>query len=160
MPRRIACAVGIDAVQRQREPDRQSSGTPGELVAEIARVVRIVTGAQHIDVRTVLGVHLSSEIGFAIDQRARAARREQPLVRIDDERVGTIQPGEPVAQLRQQQRRQAVGAVDVEPRADLCGDVGTSGQIVDHSCVRRAARGDDDADVGAITDRRRAVPRR
>ena len=115
------CSVCIDAVQRQREPDRQPARPTRQLIAEIARVVGIVAGAQHVDVRAVLGVHIARQARLAIHQRARTAGGEQPLVRIDDERVGTIQTGESVAQLRQQQRGQPVGAVDVEPGIDFCG---------------------------------------
>ena len=90
-------AMCIDAVEGEREPDRQTAGPTGELITEVARVVGIVARAQHIDVRTVLGVDVASERGLAIDERARARCSEQPLVRIDDERVGTTQPDKPVA---------------------------------------------------------------
>ena len=62
-------------------------------------------------------------------------------------------PANRSAQLGQQQRRQAVGAIDVEPRIDLVGDIGAAVEIVDHTCVGRTAGGHDDADIVAVADR-------
>ena len=56
-------------------------------------------------------------------------------------------------EFRQQQRGQSVGAVDVKPGIDFAGDIGAAGEIVDDSGVCRTGRGDDDADIGAATDR-------
>ncbi len=153
IPWRIAVAVGIDTVQGEREPDRQTAGPPGELVTEIARVVRLVVGAQHVDVRAVLRVHQASERGLSVHERTRAGRCEQPLVWIDDERVGALEAGEPSMQLRQQDRGQSVGAVDVQPGVDLTGHVGAAVEIVDHAGIGRATGGHDDADIAPITDR-------
>ena len=56
---------------------------------------------------------------LAVDQRARVERREQPLVRVDDERVGALDAGEAIAHARRAQRAEAVGAVDVQPQPAL-----------------------------------------
>ena len=56
--------------------------------------------------------------GFAVEQRRAVERREQPLVRVDHERVGDARRRRSAdARRRREQRGAAVGAVDVEPHA-------------------------------------------
>jgi hypothetical protein len=93
-------AEGIEAMQREGEPQRHPTGPAGELEAEIARVVRVIVGAQHVDVGAVLGVHFAGQVRLPVHQRARSGGREQPLVRIDDERVGPLDAREAFAQFR------------------------------------------------------------
>ena len=57
--------------------------------------------------------------GVAVDQGARVERREQPLVRVDDHRVGVLDPRERGPHPLDEHRGEAVGAVDVQP--DVAG---------------------------------------
>ena len=58
-----------------------------------------------------------ASVGIAVEQRRAVERREQPLVRVDDERVGGLDSVEPVADARREQRGAAVRGVDVHPEA-------------------------------------------
>ena len=138
--------VGIGAVRGEAEPQRQASGPTREVVGVVARIPRFVgrvIGVQHVEVLGVLGVGSAGDCRIAVQQRARIERREEPLVRVDDEAVGALDAVEPVADARRGERRAAVGAVDVEPRVEIGGNVGGAGEVVDHADVRRARGGDD-----------------
>ena len=144
----------VDAVQREREPDRQATRPAGELVAEVARVVGVVVGAQHVDVRTVLGVDRASELRLPVHQRARTRWREEPLVRVDDERVGPSDAGELDASSGSSMAARPYAPSTWNHASHLLGDVGASVEIVDDPCVGRSAGRDDDADVAPVADRR------
>ena len=70
---------------------------------------------QHVQVLGVLPVGGRADRRVAIDERAAVERREQPLVRVDDEAVGTLDPGVPVPDARAASAGASVGTVDVEP---------------------------------------------
>ena len=63
----------------------------------------------------MLGVREACTGRVAVDQRACVERREQPLVRVDDERVGEFHPGEHGPHPLHEHRGEAVRAVDVQP---------------------------------------------
>ena len=79
----------------------------------------------------------------AIEQRAGVERSEEPLVRVDDDRVGVLDAGEERARRRRRERGAAVRTVDMEPHAALRADLGDRREIVDQPEVRRAGGGDD-----------------
>ena len=87
-------------MHREGVPHRASPRAP----REVHRVVRgvpldlalVVLHVQHVEVARVLGVRRAREAGLAVEERAAVERREQPLVRVHDERVGVAQPGEQV----------------------------------------------------------------
>ena len=114
----------------------------------------MVVGAQHVDVGTVLRVRLPGQPRLPVDQRARPRGREHPLVWVDDEGVGALDAGVALTHLGQQHRRQAVGAIHVEPCPQVGGDLGATGKIVDDAGIRAAAGSDHDGDVVAMTDGR------
>ncbi len=87
------------------------------------------------------------QIGLAVEQGGAVERREQPLVGIDDERVGLFESRELVPDRGGEQRGSAVGAVDVEPQIALVRHLGHAGEIVDDAGVGRPGRGDDADDV-------------
>ena len=110
-------AVRIEAVHGHGEPDRQATGPPGQVVGVVARVPLLgVVAVEDLQVGGVLGVDRLGQIGLAVEQRGAVERCEQPLVGIDDERVGPFEPGELVPARGSEQGRPAVGAVDVEPQ--------------------------------------------
>ena len=48
-------------------------------------------------------------------EQRRIERREEPLVRVDDDRIGSLPAAERLAQLRRDRDGTGVGSVDVEP---------------------------------------------
>ena len=79
-----------------------------------------------------------------------ALRREQPLVRVDDERVGTLDPLERPAVLGADHRGAGVGRVDVQPDAVLLARVSNRRDGVDRGGRRGADRRDHRARVGQV----------
>ena len=112
-------AVRVGAVHGEREPQRQAARPPGELVRVVGRVPPVGLVVDHVEVRRVLRVHRAGERGVAVEQRRAVERRVQPLVRVDHERVGVLDAGEPLAHARCEQRGAAVRRVDVHPDAAL-----------------------------------------
>ena len=86
--------------------------------------------------------------GRRAEERRAVHRREQPLVRVDADRVGPLPAGEVVAQLRADRGRAGVGRVDVQPGARRLGTVGDRGDRVDGGRRGRADRRHDRAGVG------------
>jgi hypothetical protein len=82
------------------------------------------------------------ESGLAIQQRAAVERGEQPLVRVDDERVGVLDPGVQAPNGWRCKTRPAVRPVDVEPDAEIGADLRHGVEIVDRAEVCRARRRD------------------
>ena len=60
-------------------------------------------GVEHVQVGGVLGVGPPADLWLPVQQGTRVERREQPLVGVDDEAVGRLDPGEAV--LRQHAKR-------------------------------------------------------
>ncbi len=113
-------------------------------MGEVARVpLTFGIGVQYVEVLGVLGVGAASQQGIAVEQGAAVERREQPLVGVDDETVGTFDATEPVAHARCQKAGAAVRPVDVEPHTQLVGNVGRRGKVVDDTGVGGATRGHD-----------------
>jgi len=79
---------------------------------------------------------------LAIEQRGAVERREQPLVGIDDERVGPLEAVELGPDRRREERSTAVRAVDVKPQRSFLGHVSQTREIVDEAGVGRAGGGD------------------
>ena len=92
-----------------------------------------------------------------VEQRARVERREQPLVRVDHQRVDPFDAGELGPGTGCAESGAAVRGVDVEPHAALRGDVGEPGQVVDDAGVRGPGRRGDRADRIRIGIRRQHV---
>ena len=135
-------AIGIRAVRREREPQRQTARAPGQVMCVIARVP-VRSDVQRVQVRRLLPVGGPRHRGIPVEERTRVERREQPLVRVDDERICPVDAAEPVPDGRGQERRAAVGSVDVEPDAAFPAHVGHRREIVDHAGVRGARARDD-----------------
>ena len=76
---------------------------------------------------------------IAHEEAAALVRLVQPLVRVERDRVGELDPGERLAAALGQRREAPVGRVDVEPGAVLVGDRGEVLERVDRAGVRRAA---------------------
>ena len=107
---------------------------------------------------------LVGECGFEIARcRARTIaaglREVHPLVRVDAQRVGAVEPGEQRLRRGTVAAAPPVGAVDVEPDTARLADVGDRVERVDRSGQRRAGRRDDgdrdDARGDVFVDRRR-----
>ncbi len=72
------------------------------------------------------------------EQSPDVVRLEEPLVRIDRERVGAFQGGELVRLARRHPGGRAVRRVHVEPQPFAFGEVREAGYVVDRAGVRRA----------------------
>ena len=148
--------VGIGSVGRQAEPERQATRPPSEVMGVVrgvpagcrAGVVAIVV--KDVEVLGMLGVGVAGDLRVAVHEGARVERGEQPLVRIDDEAVGALDAGEQMAHARGGEAGAAIGAVDVEPRAEPLRRVGGGSEVVDDAGVRRPRRGDDGEHSPAI----------
>lgn len=62
-------------------------------------------------------------------------------MRVDDKRIGVLDPVIGAPDARREQPRAPVRAVDVEPQAVLAGDGGGTGQVIDDARVGRAGGG-------------------
>ena len=70
----------------EREPERQAAGAAGQADRVVGRVPLGGLG-EHVEVAGVLGVRGPGQRRVAVEQGAAVERREEPLVRVDDERV-------------------------------------------------------------------------
>ena len=130
-------AIRVGPVRREREPQGEPACAAGEVVGQIGGV----QGGLRLggfEVRGVLPVCCDGERRIAIDEGAGVVGREQPLVRVDDERVGALDAIEERPDARCEQRGAPVGGVDVEPETPVGTRVGHPRQVVDDPGVRRA----------------------
>ena len=143
--------VGVGAVHRQGEPQRQSPGAPGEVVGEVGRipVLRMVGLVQRIQVRRVLGVHRGRLVGIAVQHRGAVERREPPFVRVGDEGIGVLEAGETPVLIRQQ-RRGAVGAIDMHPQIAFSAHRRDALKVIDDARIGRARGGHHSDDGRAV----------
>ena len=81
------------------------------------------------------------QVPLAHQQRAALDRLVEPLVRIERDRVGRLDPAQRRTSALGQRREAAVGGVDVQPHAVLAADLGELAQRIDRAGVGRA-RGD------------------
>jgi len=102
-------------VRGEREPE----GQPARPAAQVDGVVGgIELAPLHVlEIAGLLGVRRPGQLGVAVEQGAGVERREEPLVRVDDERVAALDAVEPVAHRRRRQRRAAVRPIDAEEAA-------------------------------------------
>ena len=133
--------VGVRAVGGQAEPEGQPAGAPGQ-PHRVVRGVELGGLGQHVQVAGLLGVRGPAQLRVAVDQRAAVERREQPLVRVDDEGVAALDAGVALADAGRREPGPAVRAVDVEPDPELGADLGHRGQVVHDAEVRGAGGGD------------------
>jgi hypothetical protein len=85
--------------------------------------------------RISLPVHRPGQGRVAVQQRRAVERREQPLVRVHDERVGVLDALVPVPDAGREQAGPTVPAVHVEPQAVLARHGGHASQVVDDAGV-------------------------
>ena len=141
-------AQPLSAVVSQHGPELQGT----KATAESRAVVLQVDG--RIGRGEVLGrkrERLMEHLGPACPQRCAIHLGEEPLVRIDDDGIGALDPVEAPAKLGADGRRPRIRRVDVEPRARLPAPLGELRHGVDRRGSRRADRRD---------DRRRIVERK
>ena len=130
----------LAAVATEDRPQLERPEASAERRAVLGDVVHLVAGAQ------VLGDEAERRaqgLGAAGPEQRAIHRREQPLVRVDDERVRALDALLRPARLRADPRGSGVGGVDVEP--DACGrtGVGDRGDGI-HGGRRGGADGRDD----------------
>lgn len=81
--------------------------------------------------RFVEGEGSAHDIRATRVQDAEVDGREQPLVRIHDDRIGAGGAVEDVAMLFEQRRGSSISGIDVQPEAMAFGDCGDGGQRID-----------------------------
>ena len=122
----------------------EPAGTP----AQVDRIVGRVPLVALID-RVEVGRRLTVRCPrprprrVTVEEGTAVIRGEEPLVGIDDEAVGLLDPGERRPLARRRQRRQPVGAVDVQPQSPLPTDRRDIGQIVDDEFFQSGAGGNE-----------------
>ena len=149
------------------ENQSREAARPTREVVRVVGRVPVGRGQRRVEVRRQLPVGRERQRRISVQQRARVVRREQPLVRVHDERVGPLDTVEQRPDGRRQERRASVGAVHVEPESAVGADVRDAGEVVDGPGVRRSgARHDGEHAVAAVGLERRsrahhrsAVPR-
>ena len=127
--------------------------------AEPARALdRVLVPIERLVLRTVRCVVLGRPmerveevLAATHDERADVVGLEEPLVRIDRDRVGELEAGHALRVARRQPRGAAVGGVHVEPQPSASRESRERRDVVDRAGVRRPGDG---------ADRERRQPRR
>ncbi len=104
-----------------------------------------------VQVAGILPVHGPGQRRLAVHQGGAVERREQPLVRIDDERVSMLDPGVRGPDAGREQACPAVRAIHVEPELALCRNGRETGKVIDDAGVGRAGRRHDRRERTRIT---------
>ena len=134
-------------VATEHGPQLEGTEAPTEWQAVLAQADDVLTDAQ------VLGdeaERVAQVVGAAAEERRAVNRREEPLVRVDAERVGPLPAGEERPQLRAHGGAPGVGGVDVQPGAGLPAAVGELRHGVDRGRRRRPDRRDNGTGVGQV----------
>ena len=111
----------VAAVAAQHRPELERAEAASERRPVVAQVERVLRRGEVVGVRRE---RRAQRLGPARPERRAVDRREQPLVRVDDDRVGAVAAVEAPAQLRADRRRARVRRVDVQPDAGLLAAVG------------------------------------
>ena len=155
-PRRMCVLQARAPVAAQHRPQLQGAEAAAERGAVLAQRQRVlgVGGAQVLGDQAEGG---AQRLGPRAPQQRAVHRGEHPLVGVDDQRVGPLDPGERPAELGADHRRAGVGGVDVQPACRLAAQASAiAGDRVDRGAGGRADRGDDGGDVA--TGRRARRP--
>ena len=131
----------------ERRPELERAEPPAERGCVLAQADDVLVHPE------VLGYEAerTAKVGRPPTEEHRAVhRREQPLVRVDADRVGPLPAGEGCAQLRAHRRRPGIRRVDVEPHALRLRPVRDRRYRIDRRRRRRADRGDDRACVTEV----------
>ena len=144
---RISARSPSRAVPAQHDPELQRAEAAAERRAVVLQVERGVGRGE------VLGderERLVERLRAPRPERRAVHRREQPLVRVDDDRVGALAAVEAPAKLGADRRRARVGGVDVQPDAGLLAAARELGHRVDRG---RRGRADGRDDGGRVVER-------
>ena len=143
-------AVCGHAVPLHRQPDAQGAEGPGELEAAVAEVDVFGAPLGVLQVGRHDAESRFEPAGVAREETAGFVRLEEPLVGIECEAVGTLDPFEQGPGLRVQHREPAVRGVDVIPDSLVTRDFRQLGQRVDASRIRRSGGGDQAEGLKAV----------
>ena len=144
-----ACAASVWSMARSivaRKASRPNVSIASQtLIARLARVSCSPRSAKFtplpLPLLEVLGVQLERALEqppFAHEQAADLERHREPLVRIERDRVGLVDPRHRALAALRQDRECPVGTVDVEPDAALVAGLGELADRIDCPGVRRA----------------------
>src|SRR5918995_1630089 len=133
--------VAVAAVGGQGGPDGQGAGPAGRLGAEEAVAAPGVVGAGEVG-RPGHAERRAEPGGVADEGEAALIGDVEPLVGVGGDRVGPLHARGEVGGARGEGCEQPEGAVDVQPGAELRGQVGQVGQRVELARVGPAGGGD------------------
>ena len=126
---------GLGSVGAEREPELERPERAGILERDVDHVA----GALMRDVRLLVSERLDQVIAVADEEHATRLRQVEPLVRVEGDRVGAVEAGEEMAGRRRRGSGQPIGAVHVQPDAQLGADVGERTDRIDRAGERRPA---------------------
>ena len=143
--RAISSPKRVEPVHLHREPHLEGAKAARELGPEVGEP-RLAAGGAALgahQVRRFVGEGRPVQRAVAHEHDPRIVRDVQPLVEVESQRVGALDPIDAMAQRRREPRQGPEGAVDVEPQAFVARAIGDRGQVVDRTGARAARRGDD-----------------
>ena len=133
-----------DALLADEEPELERAEAAAQRQAPVAEVLDHAIGGG-LQIARVRRHHAHQMLRVAHVIHGAVERRAQPLVRIDDDRVGAFDAVPHPAALGQDHRRSRHRRIDVEPHAMSRGDRADRRQRIDGRRGRGAGRGDDRA---------------
>ncbi len=136
----------IDAVDLQGEPDLQRAKTARQIGAEIARPGRAGCEAACLapQVGCRSGEGIAMERAVAHQDEAGVVGHLAPFVKIEGQRIGVLDASKARREIRGEDRKRAVGTIDMQPKLLTPRQLGKAGQIVDRAAIDRAGGADDE----------------
>jgi len=136
-------AEGVDAVMLQAHPELQRAEGARQFEPAVAEVD---LGVEPVDIVHVGGndaEDVDQPVLLAHQQAAEVEGLEEPLVRIERERIAQLEPGQRGAALRAEDRGSAEGGVGVEPEAVPAAERRERAEIVHRARAGGPGVGDD-----------------
>src|SRR6185295_18542051 len=134
---------GLGPEEDQRQPHAESPKRLRQLGRDVGGgdLARLAQGVLHVVAGVAVG--RGERLDVPDHQDAGSPGQEQALVRIEDDRVGALDPGKDAPPMLGQEEETAVGRVDVEPAARARGDRRQGVERIDRPRVRGARRRQD-----------------
>ena len=132
------------AVEHERQPHAEASMVPRQLRRVLVPVGQLRLRRPVLEVLGADVVRVAERGTVADDEGARAVGQEHPLVRVERDRVGALDPAEALPAAIGEMEEAAVGGVDVHPEVLGLGDVGHRVHRIDRARVGGPRGGDDE----------------
>jgi hypothetical protein len=144
--RTTPCSIaleGVDPVDLERQPQLQRAELARERDPAVGEVDLVVAGRGVAQIRRARREGGGQQRSVAHEHAAQLGRLEEPLVRVERERVGALEAGQLPSPPLAQRRGRPVGAVDVQPHALGVARAAQRDERVDRARAGRARGGDD-----------------